>query len=281
MFTFTDPRQNQILAGLDSTDYQRLLPFLKPVELAAGASLHESGGALRDAWFPADCIVALVQRMNDGAATEIATVGRDGVVGISLFMGDLSTTTDALVRSPGTAYRIAGAVLKAAFADCPALKSRLLCYTQSLMAQMAQMAVCNRHHSLDQQLCRWLLCTLDRLSSLDMTVTQELIAAMLGVRREGVTEAVGRLQGLGVIAYRRGHIKVLDRAGLECRVCECYAVVRGESARPCARGAQAGSPTLCVDLAPPVRGPSSRRSAVTGSGGSADSPMLGRLAVAR
>jgi CRP-like cAMP-binding protein len=187
--------------------------------------------ALRHVYFPVDSIVSLLSVMADGASAEIAVVGNDGVVGISLFMGGESTTSRAVVQSAGHAYRAKGAVLKLEFTRAGAMQHLLLRYTQALLTQMAQTAVCNRHHSLDQQLCRWLLVSLDRLPSNELSMTQDLIANMLGVRREGVNEAAGKLQEAGLIHYSRGRIVVLDRPGIEARTCECYAVVKRESDR--------------------------------------------------
>jgi CRP-like cAMP-binding protein len=226
-----EPRQNQLLAALPAADYERLLPHLEPVKLPLGLVVFESGGKLRHLYFPASGIVSLLYAMEDGASTEIAVIGNDGVVGIALFMGGESTPSRAVVQSAGHGYRLKAAVLKTEFARGGSLQHLLLRYTQTLIAQMTQTAVCNRHHAVDQQLCRWLLLSLDRLPSNELAMTQELIANMLGVRREGVTEAAGKLQADGLIRYRRGHITVLDRRKLEARVCECYAVVKKEMDR--------------------------------------------------
>jgi CRP-like cAMP-binding protein len=196
-----------------------------------GDVLYESGIMLRNVYFPTDSIVSLLYVMADGASAEIAVVGNEGVIGVSLFMGGETTPSRAVVQSAGNAYRLSGTVLKEEFTRAGAMQHLLLRYTQALITQMAQTAVCNRHHSLDQQLCRWLLLSLDRLDSNHLVMTQELIANMLGVRREGVTEAAGRLQSAGLISYSRGHISVLDRPGLEARTCECYAVVKKECDR--------------------------------------------------
>jgi len=193
-----------------------------------GETLSESGVVLRHVYFPTNSIVSLLYVMADGRSAEIAVVGNEGVIGISLFMGGETTPSRAVVQSAGHAYQLAGYVLKEAFNQAGAMQHVLLRYTQALLTQMAQTAVCNRHHSLDQQLCRWLLLSLDRLASNELVMTQELIANMLGVRREGVTEAAGRLHHAGLIHYSRGHITVMDRAGLEARTCECYAVVKKE-----------------------------------------------------
>jgi len=223
-----DPRQNHLLAALPRDEYQRLAPHLERVELTLGESLVESGKVMRHVYFPTDCIVSLLCVMEDGDSTEIAVVGAEGIVGISLFMGGETTPSRAVVQSAGGAYRFKGQLLKDEFDRASTLQYLLLRYTQALITQMAQTAVCNRHHSLDQQLCRWLLLSLDRLPSNELVMTQELIANMLGVRREGVTESAGKLQKAGLIAYHRGRISILDRPGLEARVCECYAVVKKE-----------------------------------------------------
>jgi CRP-like cAMP-binding protein len=225
------PSQNNLLAALAAADYQRLLPDLELVTLPLGEALYESGGQLEYVYFPTDCIVSLLYVMKDGASAEIAVVGHEGLVGVALFMGGESTSSRAVVQSAGSAYRLASRILKKEFEHGGSLQHLLLRYTQALITQMAQTAVCNRHHSVEQQLCRWLLLSLDRLPSNELSMTQELIANMLGVRREGVTEAAGRLQADGLIHYSRGHINVLDRPKLEQRVCECYAVVKRESDR--------------------------------------------------
>jgi CRP-like cAMP-binding protein len=193
-----------------------------------GKVLYESGSRLGHVYFPATCIVSLLYVMADGASAEIAVVGNEGLVGVALFMGGETTPSRAVVQSAGLAYRLAGAVTKQEFNRNGSMQLLMLRYTQALLTQMAQTAVCNRHHSVDQQLCRWLLLSLDRLPSSELTMTQELIANMLGVRREGVTEAAGQLQAAGLIQYSRGRITVIDRPGLERRVCECYAVVKKE-----------------------------------------------------
>ena len=224
----TCPPQNHLLAALPADEYARILPNLELVPLTLGDALCEPGVPMRHVYFPTTAIVSLLYVMEDGASAEIAVVGNDGVVGISLFMGGETTTSRAVVQSAGHAYRMKAQLLKDEFLRAGPAQHLLLRYTQALLTQMAQTAVCNRHHSVDQQLCRWLLLSLDRLPSNQLTMTQELIANMLGVRREGVTEAAGKLQQAGLIEYRRGHITVLDRAGLEARVCECYAVVKKE-----------------------------------------------------
>ena len=210
---------------------ERLTPGLELVFLPLGKVLYESGDTLRSVYFPTDAIVSLLYVMEDGASAEISVVGNEGIVGIALFMGGESTPSRAVVQSAGTAFRLPGRRLKEEFNRHGELLILMLRYTQSLITQMAQTAVCNRHHSIDQQLCRWLLLSLDRLPDNRLTMTQELIANMLGVRREGVTEAAGKLQKLGVIEYNRGHIRVLDRTALEVLSCECYAVVKRESDR--------------------------------------------------
>jgi CRP-like cAMP-binding protein len=219
---------NQLLAALPAADSLRLLPQLEPVQLKLGAALYESGGAQSYVYFPTSSIVSLLYVMQDGASAEIAVVGHEGVVGISLFMGGETTPSRAVVQSAGEAYRLRGTLLKAEFERGGPLQLLLLRYTQALITQMAQTAVCNRHHAVEKQLCRWLLLSLDRLQSNVLAMTQELIANMLGVRREGVTEAAGKLQDAGLIEYSRGKITVLDRPKLEAQVCECYAVVKRE-----------------------------------------------------
>jgi CRP-like cAMP-binding protein len=225
------PLQNHILDALPAPERERLFPHLKLVELPLGAVLYESGDALRHIYFPTDSIVSLLYVLANGASAEISIVGNEGAIGVALFMGGETTTNRAIVQSAGFAYRLTGRRLKLEFERHGDLLHILLRYTQALLTQMAQTAVCNRHHSVDQQLCRWLLLSLDRLSSDRLIMTQELIANMLGVRREGVTEAAGKLQDLGVIRYRRGQITVLDRPRLERLSCECYAVVKKESDR--------------------------------------------------
>ncbi len=225
------PAQNDLLAALPAADYERLLPDLELVPLPLGMVVYESGGKLDYVHFPTDCIVSLLYVMKDGASAEIAVVGHEGLVGVALFMGGESTPSRAVVQSAGSAYRLSSNVLKKEFEQSHPLQHLLLRYTQALITQMAQTAVCNRHHTVEQQLARWLLLSLDRLPSNELRMTQELIANMLGVRREGVTEAAVKLQTAGLIQYNRGHIKVLDRPGLEARVCECYAVVKSETDR--------------------------------------------------
>ncbi|WP_018295283.1 Crp/Fnr family transcriptional regulator [Mariprofundus ferrooxydans] len=222
------PLENHLLDALPTDVYKRMLPNLEPVEMPLGKVLYESGEALRYVYFPTDCIVSLLYVMENGSQAEIAVIGNEGIVGLALFMGGETTPNRAVVQSAGHAYRLSSARVKQEFALNGPLLRLLLRYTQALITQMSQTAVCNRHHSLDQQLCRWLLLSLDRLASNNLVMTQELIANMLGVRREGVTVAAGNLQDAGLIDYYRGHITVLDRPGLEKRVCECYQVVKHE-----------------------------------------------------
>jgi CRP-like cAMP-binding protein len=225
------PRDNHILDALPQIERDRLFPHLKLVPMTLGMVLYESGAALRHIYFPTNSIVSLLYVMQDGSSAEIAVVGNEGAIGVSLFMGGETTPSRAIVQSAGFAYRLTGKRLKQEFNRHGEMLHILLRYTQSLITQMAQTAVCNRHHSLDQQLCRWLLLSLDRLAGNQLQMTQELIANMLGVRREGVTEAAGKLQKLGVIKYVRGKITVLDRPQLETLSCECYAVVKRETDR--------------------------------------------------
>ncbi len=226
-----NPRQNHLLAVLPESEGERLFPLLEWVPLPLGQALYESGDQLSHVYFPTTAIVSLLYVLENGAPAEIAVVGNDGIVGIALFMGGETMPNRAVVQSAGHAYRLKGPMLKQEFQRAGALQHLLLRYTLALLTQMAQTAVCNRHHSVDQQLCRWLLLSLDRLPSNELSMTQELIANMLGVRREGVTEAAGKLQSAGLIHYSRGKITVLDRPGLEARVCECYEVVRKEFLR--------------------------------------------------
>lgn len=222
------PRQNYLIDALPDSDYARLLPHLELVAMPLGQALYESGGKLQYAYFPTTAIVSLLYVLESGASAEIAVVGNDGILGISLFMGGETTPSRAVVQSAGFGYRMKAKNLKDEFDRAGPVMHLLLRYTQALMTQMTQTAVCNRHHSIEQQLCRWLLLSLDRLSSNQLSMTQELIANMLGVRREGVTDAAGKLQRDGLIEYSRGNIKVLDRPLLEKRVCECYQVVKIE-----------------------------------------------------
>jgi CRP-like cAMP-binding protein len=223
-----DPRQNHLLAALTGEESAHLFPHLELVPMPLGDAVYESGIPMCHVFFPTSAIVSLLYVMEDGSSAEVAVVGNEGIVGVSLFMGGESTTSRAVVQSAGHAYRLKGQLLKETFFRAGSMQRLLLRYTQALLTQMAQTAVCNRHHSVDQQLCRWLLLSLDRLPSNKLTMTQELIANMLGVRREGVTQAAGELQRAGLIHYRRGHITVVDRPGLEARVCECYQVVKKE-----------------------------------------------------
>nr|WP_309625622.1 Crp/Fnr family transcriptional regulator [Methylibium sp.] len=223
-----DPQKNLLLSALPDAEWAHWLPHLEAVDMPLGKVLYESGVTLSHVYFPTTAIVSLLYVMEDGASAEIAVVGQEGIVGISLFMGGESTPSRAVVQSAGQAFRLEAKLMMQEFNRAGPVLHLLLRYTQALITQMAQTAVCNRHHSLDQQLCRWLLLSLDRLHSAEIVMTQELIANMLGVRREGVTEAAGHLQKAGLIRYRRGHITVLDRTRLEERACECYAVVKKE-----------------------------------------------------
>ncbi len=223
-----NPRQNHLLAALPEAEYGRLLPHLDLIELPLGEAIYESGDKLQYAYFPTDCIISLLYVMASGESAEIAVVGNEGVLGIALFMGGDTMPNRAVVQSAGLGYRLRSTLIQQEFGRNGPLPHLLLRYTQALITQMAQTAVCNRHHNVDQQLCRWLLLSLDRLPGNQLTMTQELIANMLGVRREGVTEAAGKLHRAGLIDYSRGHIIVLDRPGLEARVCECYQVVKTE-----------------------------------------------------
>ncbi len=225
------PEQNQILNALPLDARDRLFPHLRLVELPLGKVLYESGGPLRHIYFPVNAIVSLLYVLDNGSSAEIAVVGNEGALGVALFMGGETTTNRAIVQGGGWGYQLAGSRLKREFDRHASLLHVLLRYTQALITQMAQTAVCNRHHSVDQQLCRWLLLSLDRLSSNKLAMTQELIANMLGVRREGVTEAAGKLQKLGAIKYSRGNITVVNRTLLEISCCECYAVVKRETDR--------------------------------------------------
>jgi len=228
MALIDDPRQNQLLSALPEAQWGRWFPQMESVDMPLGKVLYESGSRLTHVYFPTTSIVSLLYVMEDGASAEIAVVGNEGIVGISLFMGGESTPSRAVVQSGGRGLRLNASLMMQEFNQAGPVLHLLLRYTQALITQMSQTAVCNRHHSLDQQLCRWLLLSLDRLHSDELVMTQELIANMLGVRREGVTEAAGELQRAGLIQYRRGHITVMDRAGLERRSCECYAVVKKE-----------------------------------------------------
>jgi CRP-like cAMP-binding protein len=222
------PSQNHLLAALPTAEFERLAPNLELVPMPLGEVLYESGGQLQHVYFPTTSIVSLHYVMENGSSAEIAGVGNEGILGISLFMGGNSTPSRAIVQTAGSGYRLKARLMMEEFNRAGLMMRLLLRYTQALITQMSQTAVCNRHHSVDQQLCRWLLLTLDRLPSSELIMTQELVASMLGVRREAVTEAAGKLQHAGFIRYRRGHITVLDRSGLVAHVCECYAVVKKE-----------------------------------------------------
>ena len=228
MTSLHSPNQNHLLAALPTAEFEPLVAHLELVPLLLGQMLYEPDMQLQHAYFPTTSIVSLHYVMESGASAETAGVGNEGMVGISLFMGGDTTPSSAVVQTAGHAYRLERRRLKQAFDQAGLFQKVLLRYTQALMTQMAQTAVCNRHHSLEQQLCRWLLLTVDRLSGDELIMTQELVASMLGVRREGITEAAGNLQRAGLISYRRGHIAVLDRKGLEKNSCECYAVVKKE-----------------------------------------------------
>jgi CRP-like cAMP-binding protein len=228
MTTAFDIRQNHLLAALPDAERRRWQAWLEPVDTPLGQVLCESGETMAHVYFPTTSIVSLLYVMEDGASAEIAVVGHEGIVGVSLFMGGGTTPSRAMVQSAGKGFRLRADVMLKEFNRAGPAMHLFLRYTQALITQMSQTAVCNRHHSLDQQLCRWLLLSLDRLPSIELVMTQELIANMLGVRREGVTEAAGRLQRAGLIEYHRGRIKVIDRPGLEKRTCECYAVVKKE-----------------------------------------------------
>ncbi len=231
MATPHSPQQNHLLAALPAAEFERLAPHLELVPMLLGETLYEPGGQLQHVYFPTTAIVSLLYIMESGVSAEIAGVGNEGVLGISLFMGGDTTPSSAVVQTAGHGYRLPGRVLKAEFNRGGSVQRLLLRYTQALVTQMFQTGACNRHHSIEQQLCRWLLLTLDRLPSNELIMTQELVANALGVRREGVTEAAGNLQRAGIISYRRGHISVLKRAGLEAGSCECYAVVKKEIGR--------------------------------------------------
>ncbi|KPQ29553.1 MAG: cAMP-binding putative transcriptional regulator [Marinobacter excellens HL-55] len=225
------PDQNHLLAALPDAVKSRIFPLLKLVEMNLGDVIYESGQSIEFVYFPTNCIISLLYVMLDGASAEISVVGNEGLAGIAVFMGGESTPSRTIVQSKGLAYRMPSSELRTEFNNHAEVRVLMLRYTQALITQMSQTAVCNRHHSIDQQLCRWLLLSLDRLPDNHLTMTQELIANMLGVRREGVTEAAGKLQKLGVIEYHRGHITVIDRPRLEVLCCECYAVVKRETDR--------------------------------------------------
>src|ERR1700675_2495759 len=219
------PNQNHLLAALPAAEFERLAPHLEPVPMLLGDVLYEPGGQLQHAYFPTTAIVSLHYVMESGASAETAGVGNEGVVGVSLFMGGDTTPSSAVVQTAGHAYRLEARLLKKEFDRGGLMQHLMLRYTQALITQVTQTAVCNRHHAVEQQLCRWLLLTLDRVATRELVMTQELVASMLGVRREGITAAVGNLQRAGFVRCRRGHIAVVERSGLETRACECYAVV--------------------------------------------------------
>ena len=225
------PNQNRILAALPSNDLASLTEHLQLVQLKVGQMLYAPGQEIRYGYFPTSCLISLHHVLESGRSAETAGVGNEGIVGIALFMGGLSTPSSAVVQITGFAYQLDSVYLKQTFKNNAEFKRMLLLYLQVLLTQTALTAVCNRHHNLQQQLCRWLLQTLDRVPSSEFTMTQEQVAGMLGVRREGVTEAAGHLQREGIISYRRGHIKVIDRTGLETQVCECYGVLKKELSR--------------------------------------------------
>jgi CRP-like cAMP-binding protein len=256
-----DPRQNHLLAALPAEDYARLLPDLELTPMPLGRVLYEADVVMNHVYFPTTCIVSLLYVMGNGQAAEIAITGNEGLVGISIFMGGDSTSSRAVVQSAGECYRLPANVLKREFELGGNVQHLALRFTQALMAQMVQTAACNRHHSLEQQLCRWLLLSLDRLPGNTLSMTQQLIANMLGVRREGVTEAAGRLRRDGVIRYSRGRISVLNRAKLERRACECYAAVKKENQRlsafelslpALAKSAERAPATAAATIAPAI-----------------------------
>jgi CRP-like cAMP-binding protein len=261
MHTIHNPRQNHLLDALPADDCERLYRQLELVPMPLGHALYESGTQMRHVYFPTSSIVSLLYVMEDGSSAEIAVVGNEGIVGVSLFMGGDTTPSRAIVQSAGHAYRLLGQKLREEFNRGGPLQHLLLRYTQALLTQMAQTAVCNRFHSVDKQLCRWLLLSIDRLATDELTMTQELIANMLGVRREGVTEAAGNLQKAGLIEYHRGHITVIDRPGLEARVCECYQVVKKEFDRllPDQRSPRRSTPPPAIELAALSRGMAGNR----------------------
>jgi CRP-like cAMP-binding protein len=228
MVAIMTPKQNHLLAALPAEIFERIFPYLELISMPLGEVLYESGGQLQYVYFPTTAIVSLHYLLESGASAEIAGVGNEGVLGISIFMGGNTTPSLATVLTAGFGYRLKGRLMMEEFDRAGPMMRLMLRYTQALITQISQTAVCNRHHSIEQQLCRWLLLTLDRLPSNELTITQELIAGMLGVRREGITEAAGNLQCTGLISYRRGHITVLERSGLESRACECYNVVKKE-----------------------------------------------------
>ncbi len=227
----TSPRDNHLMNALPIEVVERLRPAMQLIPLKLGDVVYESGSVIEFVYLPIDCIVSLLYVMENGASAEIAVVGNDGMVGVAVFMGGRSTTNRAIVQSAGNAYRLPAKRFMEEFERHGDMLHLMLRYSQALITQMAQTAVCNRHHTIDQQLCRWLLMSLDRLQGDEVNMTQELIANMLGVRREGVTEAAGRLHRAGIIHYSRGHIRIVDRQKLERRACECYKVVKAETDR--------------------------------------------------
>ncbi len=231
MSSLHSPSQNRLLAALPAAEFERLAPHLELVPMLLGETLYEPGGQLQHVYFPTTAIVSLHYVLESGASVEIAGVGNEGILGISLFMGGETTPSSAVVQTGGHGYRLPGRLLKEEFHRAGLMQRLLLRYTQALLTQMCQTAACNRHHSIEQQLCRWLLMTLDRLPSSELVMTQELVANALGVRRESITEAAGKLQRAGFVRYRRGHIEVLERSGLEAGACECYSVVKKEFGR--------------------------------------------------
>jgi CRP-like cAMP-binding protein len=245
-----NPNQNHLLAALPATEFERLAPHLELVPMLLGESLYEPGGRLQHVYFPTTAIVSLLYIIESGLSAEIAGVGNEGILGISLFMGGESTTSSAVVQTAGHGFRLKAELLKIEFGRFGPTMHLLLRYTQALITQMAQTAACNRHHSIVQQLCRWLLLTLDRLPSQELIMTQELIAGALGVRRESITEAAAKLQRAGLVRYRRGHIAVLERSGLEAGACECYAVVKKEFNRLLSDVRRRQSTTARSPLAP-------------------------------
>jgi CRP-like cAMP-binding protein len=226
-----NPNRNHLLAALPAAEFGRLAPYLEPVAMRLGETIYEPGERLQHVYFPTTAIVSLLYIMESGASAEMAGVGNEGVLGISLFMGGETTPSSAVVQTAGHCYRLEARLLKEEFNRAALVQKLLLRYTQALVTQMTQTAACNRHHSIEQQLCRWLLLTLDRLPSTELIMTHELVAGAFGVRRESITEAAGNLQRAGLIGYRRGHISVLERSGLEAGACECYAVVKKEFSR--------------------------------------------------
>jgi CRP-like cAMP-binding protein len=241
------PTQNRILAALPIAEFGRMAPDLELVPMRLGESLYEPGGQLQHVYFPTTAIVSLLYILQTGSSSEIAGVGNEGILGISLFMGGGTTPSSAVVQTAGHGYRLKGKLLKAEFNRAGLMQRLLLRYTQALLTEIFQIAACNRYHSIEQQLCRWLLLILDRLPSNQLIVTQELVARALGVRREGITEAAGKMQRAGLIRYRRGHIEVLERSGLEASACECYGALKKESGRLLSAGwYRQGTSTIAI-----------------------------------